>query len=191
VGLALLNGTQSIVDPVYKGEGSPIWMVQYWDEMHIVAEVQAAWRRSNIWLQKYSTGTSAQPDIDQAQKHLSSLAWQGRTLMPGGSTYTTTRDFATLLSNQMLTTTLVDIMVEHIADYVRADEDLSEKFKVVSLVFMNNIEKATSLDDYKKKSLGFLHKLEGRLKGSSKILLFPVHLPLRVYFDAFEIDYKK
>ena len=110
--------------------------------------------------------------------------------MPGAGTYTTTQDFVRLLSDEMLNTTLVDIMVEHVANWVRADEVLSEKFEVVSLVFMNDIQKVTSPDDYKKKSPGFLHKLEGRLKGSSKILLFPVHLLVRVHFDAFEIDYK-
>jgi len=92
------------------------------------------------------------------------------------------------MSNQMLTTTLVDIMVEHIGAWVKADKARSDNFEVVSLVFMNDIEKAKSVDDYQKKSPGFLHKLEQRLKGSSKVLLFPVHLPSGTHFDGFEID---
>jgi hypothetical protein len=62
---------------------------------------------------------------------------------------------------------------------------------VVSLVFMNDIAKASSADDYQKKSPGFLHKLEQTLRGSSKVLLFPAHLPKRTHFDSFEIDSKE
>ena len=110
--------------------------------------------------------------------------------MPGSSN-STSLDFTRLLSNKMLTTTLVEMMVKHIGNWVRADGVHSEKYKVVGLVFMNDIEKAMSPDAYEKKSLGFLHKLEGKLKASLKILLFPVHLPARLHFVAFEIDYKK
>src|SRR5882762_8389184 len=74
LGQALLNGAQSILDPAYKGEGSPLWTIQYWREMHDILKAQARWRRGDVWLQNRSTGTSAQPDIDQARQHLSSLA---------------------------------------------------------------------------------------------------------------------
>jgi hypothetical protein len=190
LGQALLNGAQSIEDPAYKGTGLPVWTIQYWKEMHIVLQAQARWKKGDVWLQKYSTGTSAQPDLDQSRRHLSSLAWQAQTLVPG-SNNSTTQDFARLLSNEMLTTTLVDMMVEHIANWVRADEVLSAKFEVVGLVFMNDILKAMSPNAYKKKSPGFLHKLEGKLKTCLKILLFPVHLPARIHFVAFEVDFEK
>jgi hypothetical protein len=191
LGQALLDGAESIEDPAYKGEGLPVWAIEYWKEMYAAADAQEVWKKSIAWLQKYGTGTGTHPDIDRAQKHLHSLAWGERTFAPGSSTGTTTQGFSTLLSNQMLNTTLVDIMVEHIGAWVRADEARSDKFEVVSLVFMNDIEKASSADDYKKKSPGFLHKLERRLRGSSKVLIFPAHLPKRTHFDGFEIDFKR
>ena len=83
------------------------------------------------------------------------------------------------------------MMVKHIGNWVKADGVLSEKYKVMGPVFMNDIKKATSPDAYEKKLPDFLHKLEGKLKASLKILLFPVHLPARLHFVAFEIDYKK
>lgn len=191
LGQALLNGAQSIRDPAYKGGGLPLCAIQYWREMYSASEAQVEWKKSITWLEKHTCGTGVQTDFRQAQNHLSSLVWQARIHVPGTSTDTTTRSFTKLVSNQMLTTTLVDIMVEHIGAWVKADKACSDDFEVVSLIFMNDIEKANSVDDYQKKSPGFLHKLEQRLKGSSKVLLFLVHLPSRMYFVGFEIDYKK
>jgi hypothetical protein len=191
IGQALLDGAQSTTDPAYKGGSLPLWEIQYWREMHAAVEAKAGWKNSIRWLQKYGVGTEAQTEHVQARKNLSSLAWRVETFAPGASTNTTTEAFNKLLSNQMLNTTLVDIMAEHIAAWVRADEARSEKFEVVSLVFMNDIHKAKCADDYQQKSPSFLHRLEGRLKGSLKVLLFPVHLPKRTHFDAFEINYKK
>jgi hypothetical protein len=191
LGQALLDGTESIEDPVYKGGGLLMWAIGYWREMYTVAEALETWKKSIAWLQEYNTKTGAQPDIDQAQTHLYSLAWGERTLVPGTSTGTTTQSFSTVLSDEMLNTTLVDMMVEHIGAWVRADKTRSDKFEVVSLVFINDIEKASSADDYQKRSPGFLHKLEQRLRGSSKVLLFPAHLPKRRHFDGFEIDFKE
>ena len=191
LGQALLDGAESIEDPAYKGEGLPVWAIEYWKEMYAAADAQEVWKKSIVWLQKYGTGTGTHPDINQAQKYLHSLAWGERTLAPGTSTGTTTQSFSMLLSNQMLNTTLVDIMVEWIGARVRADKAQSDKFEVVSLVFMNDIKKASSADDYKKRSPGFLHKLEQRLRGSSKVLLFLAHLLKRTHFDGFEIDFKR
>jgi hypothetical protein len=78
----------------------------------------------------------------------------------------------------MLTTTL-DIMVKHIGAWVKTDKAHSKDFKVVSFMFMNDIQKAKSVDDYQKKSLGFLHKhFEQRLKGSSKFSYFQYTCPV-------------
>jgi hypothetical protein len=191
IGQALLDGAQSINDPAYKGEGLPIWTIRYWRMMHAVAKGQAGWKDSIRWLDTYGTKMESLPELDQARKSLSSLGWRADILAPGATTKATTVAFSRLLSDKMLTTTLVDMMVEHIAAWVKADKSRADKFEVVSLIFINDIEKAKSADDYKKKSPGYLHKVEERLKGSSKVLLFPVHLPHRTHFDAFEIDYKK
>jgi hypothetical protein len=122
LGQALLDGAESIQDPAYKGEGLPVWAIAYWKEMLAATEALEAWKKSIVWLQNYSTKTGVQSDIDQTQKHLRSLAWGERTLAPGASTGTTTRSFSLLLSNQMLNTTLVDIMVKHIGAWVRTDQ---------------------------------------------------------------------
>jgi hypothetical protein len=190
IGQALLNGAQSIEDPAFKGEGLPFWTIQFWKEMHRTAEAQSIWKRSICWLEKINTGMGEQGELTQTRKHLSSLAWRAQALVPASSTGLATLDFARLLSNQMLTTSLVDIMVEHIAGWVGHDEVLSEKFEVVTLVFMHEIEKAKGEDYYEKKSPTYLHKLEERLRGSDKSLLFPVHLPRRIHFIAFEINFR-
>jgi hypothetical protein len=191
LGQALLDGAQSILDPQYKGDSLPLWTIQFWGEMHEVLEAQDIWKRSMMWLASQPTGTGAQEVLDEARAHLGSLGWCTGTLARGGGSQTTTLDFARLLSNRMLNTSLVDIMVECIAAWVKADEALSEKFELVTLVFMNDINKATNERSYQERSPGYLHKLEERLRGSKKILLFPVHLRERVHFLGFEINYKK
>jgi hypothetical protein len=104
--------------------------------------------------------------------------WPIKTLAPGANTDTTMWIFARLVSKQMLTTTL-DIMVKHIGAWVKTDKAHSKDFKVVSFMFMNDIQKAKSVDDYQKKSPGFLHKhFEQRLKGSSKFSYFQYTCPV-------------
>jgi len=70
LGQALLDGALSIQDPTYKGEGLPVWTIQYWREMHAARQAQDEWRKSIAWLQKHGTETGMQPDFSQARKHL-------------------------------------------------------------------------------------------------------------------------
>lgn len=190
LGQALLNGSQSIVDPTYKGEPLPLWSVQFWREMHSVLEARKQWAKCAGWLEKHSE-QDAPLELDESHRYLKELGWKSGTLVPGAGTYTTTLDFVRLLSDRMLTDTLVDMMVEHLAGWIRTDERLSDKFEVVTLSFMLYINKAKSAEDYKKASPNYLRTLEQKLAGKKKVLLFPVHLPERVHFDSFEIDFKQ
>jgi hypothetical protein len=190
IGQGLLDGAQSIEDPAFNGDGLPFWTIQFWKEMHHALAAQLAWEKSFRWLEKYKTGSNSEGELNRTQRHVSSLGRRAPLLAPGASTGTTTLDLTRFLSDRMLTTTLVDLIVEDIAGWVRCNEALSEKFEIMTLVFMHEIEKAKDEDYYKAISPTFLHRLEQRLRGSKKILLFPVHVPLRVHFIAFEIDFQ-
>lgn len=91
----------------------------------------------------------------------------------------------------MLTTTIVDIMVNIIADVVLSNNVLAKAFEIVDLVFMYDIQKANGPEHYKNKSCSYLRKLETKLRGSEKVLLFPIYIPERLHFISGEINFKK
>jgi hypothetical protein len=91
----------------------------------------------------------------------------------------------------MLTTTLVDMIVEELSADVRSDPVLSMKYQIVNLTFIMEIEKAKDKEYWQKKSPPYLRRLEEKLKGSDKCLEFPVYLATDKHFNAFETNYKE
>lgn len=202
IGQALLNDAQCINDPNYKGTGLPVWGVQYWIEMHQALKMQTLWRQNLEWLDRHNNGSGGQQSLDQSRALLLGLPWtielhaegfqeSTRLRAPGGITYTSAEDLTRMLSDRMISTSLMDIMVEEIAARVRSDITLSKKYEIVGLTFMNEIEKAENGEYWERESPPYLRRLEEKLKGSDKCLEFPVYLATNQHFDAFEIDYGK
>ena len=187
-GQALLDGAQSFADPHYKGSPLPLWVVNFWTEMHKVLDARSVWEKTNHWLKANRDGTARDVVIDQCHAHLDVLGWNAKTSVPGG--VETTLEFAELLSDRMIHGTIIDTMVRNIADRVDHDETRSKEFEIAGLGFMHNIKQANSADDYERKSPRYLCRLEEKLRSSKKKLLFPVHLPEERHYDGFMIDYR-
>lgn len=191
LGQALLNGSSSIIDPIEGGGRLPIWVVQYWQEAHnIMPEIAAArevWENALAWLREHDDGSTTMKECHGA---LAQLPWSEIAIAQGFATSTKTTAFARILSDQQLTTTLVDVFVNIIADIVRSDPALDEAFEILDLVFMVEIEKAKTADRWNHESGRYLRKLEERMTASQKTLLFPMHLPERIHFISAVIDFK-
>jgi hypothetical protein len=128
-----------------------------------------------------------QAKFDQCYAYLGSISWNAKTWASGGGTYTTTADFASILSDNMVSTTIVDIMTGVIRDRVQHNKDLSARFEVVGLEFLYEV---SNLKDKKKQASRYLERLEGRLMQTEKSLLFPAYLNKQLHFLAFEIDFQ-
>lgn len=188
---ALQDGASSIIDPNYKGGRLPLWSLSFWREGYEVAAAWTTWSKSASWLLKHDTSPNTQPEIAKCRRSLASVRWNEITKVKGAATNMRTVDFARVLSNDMLTTTLVDMLVNIVADHVQSDEILSAKFEVVDLFFMHVIEQAKDPEHYQRKSGKFLRRLEEKLQGGQKILLYPMHIPARVHFISAEVDFGK
>jgi len=202
IGWALLNDAQSITDPDYKGPGLPVWAVQYWIEMHQALAMRALWQGNLDWLDMHGGGLDVQRSFDQGCSLLLALPWsvelrtQGlqestRLRSPGGINYISAEELMRMLSDRMLTKSLVDTMVNELSADVRSNPILSTKYEIINLTFITEIEKANDKNYWQKKSPPYLRRLEEKLKGSDKCLEFPVYLAADKHFNAFEIDYKE
>ncbi|THH05194.1 hypothetical protein EW146_g9969 [Bondarzewia mesenterica] len=194
IGQALLDGASSVRDPRYKGGRLPIWTITFWTKMHSVFKARDAWEASHHWLRThYSIATDVTQDaLSLAQAHLHSLSWGSATLVPGAGSYITTADFALLLADGMISTSIMDMMMKWIAERIRTNGGLSERYEVVGLEFWNEIEKATRPDYFSMTaSRRFLHKLENELRAKGKILFFPVFLPEKKHFVIMKADHQK
>ncbi|KAF7973318.1 hypothetical protein HWV62_15563 [Athelia sp. TMB] len=186
---ALRDGASSIIDPNYREGRLPLWCLSFWRECREVAAAWKAWSKSAKWLLQHETPIGTQPEITQSRRNLESLPWNEITKIKGAATNMRTIEFAKVLSNTLLTTTLVDVLVNIIASHVQSDGLLSETFEVVDLLFMHYIEKAESPESYQKRSCPYLHRLEKKLRAKQKILIYPLHIPKRVHFISSEVNF--
>jgi hypothetical protein len=188
-GQALLDGTQSIRDPNYKGGNLPLWVVQYWTNMLDIWKKRDGWETSQQWLVRNSRGSTEQAKFEQCHAYLGSVGWNTKTTALGSGTYTTTADFAIILSDNMVSTTIVDIMTGVIRERVQHDKNVSKRFEVVGLEFLYEVGKLMDAEGNKKQTSRYLQRLESRLMQMEKSLIFPAYLKKQLHFLAFEIDF--
>ena len=129
VGQTLLKDAQCIINPDYKGLGLPVWAAQYWIEMHYVLRMRALWQGNLDWIERHSDGSGAQESLDESRALLLKLPWTVELRVQGlqesmclhapkGITYTSAEDLTRMLSDRMVSTSLVDIMIEEIVAQV-------------------------------------------------------------------------
>jgi hypothetical protein len=189
---------RSIPCPDYKEAGVPLWGIQYWIEMDSMLRIETLWQGCLDWLARHSNVT--QENLDESCALLLTLPWtvqlcvlrlQASTCLCalGGVTYTSADNLTRILSDRMVSTSLVDFMIEEIAAQVQSDPMLSKKYKIINLTFISEIQKVNNEEYWDKESPPYLHQLEEKLRGSNKCLEFPIYLEAQVHFNAFKIDY--
>ena len=117
---AILDGANSFIDPNYKGAAFPLWVITYWVKMGQAIRGQNIWRSADRWLTKHTDQSARRGAINECQELLTTLGWQVAIKAPGGGD--TTTKFACLLCDVMVNGTVVDMMMQNIADRVMLDE---------------------------------------------------------------------
>ncbi|KAF8223205.1 hypothetical protein L208DRAFT_1381549 [Tricholoma matsutake] len=85
----------------------------------------------------------------------------------------------------MVNSTVIDMMMQNIADHVTLDKAWARQFQVVTLALLQELEKG-----YKKSSSScYLDRLESKLLG--KKLLLPVHIREVNHFVAVMVDFRR
>ena len=112
-----------------------MWVVQYWLDMYEVWNKRHSWDTGQQWLVRNSQGSAEQAKFDQCHAYLGSMSWNTKMLVFLGGTYMTMADFAVILSDSMVSTTIIDIMTSVIHEQIQQDEVLSERFEVVGWSF--------------------------------------------------------
>ena len=106
--------------------------------MHNVLRMQTLWQGCLDWLAMHSNGSDAQENLDESCALLLKLPWTVQLRVQGlqtsthlhtpeGVTYTSIEDLARMLSDRMISTSLVDLMFEEIAAGVQSKPMLSKK----------------------------------------------------------------
>lgn len=190
-GQAVLNGANSVVDPKYKESRIPLWVITFWRNAYEVVDATSRWRKSMAWLKAHQEPTATLPVIKKAENWLASLSWNQSIKIHGAATYTTTLHFTPLLSDGMITGTLVDMMVAYIAEQVQLDEELRSTVEIATLAFLNYIMQAKSPADFDKPRTKYMRKLEERIRRNNPTLYFPAHLEKQLHWLVFSINFEE
>lgn len=84
---------------------------------------------------------------------------------------------------------VLDMMVMDLARRIKANPELSKKFEVMSLTFLDMVRKAFKVRDYPAAEyLKYLEELEQRLK-TKKVLLFLGHLPIHEHYIGWTVNF--
>ncbi|KAF8814925.1 hypothetical protein BYT27DRAFT_7010209, partial [Phlegmacium glaucopus] len=126
-----------------------------------------------------------------AGTYLLSLRWNKQTTIPGAASQATTFDFAGLLASHWISGTHIDMMIQNLSEHNESNEVLDALIIIENLRFMNDINKATAIDDHNEPLTKFLGRLEHRIKlNNSEMLLFPAHMEKMKHWVAVQVDFK-
>ncbi|THH16946.1 hypothetical protein EW146_g3772 [Bondarzewia mesenterica] len=188
VGQAILDGALAVLDGRYAGGRLPLWTITYWRRMDIILETKMIWKQAEDWLLCQHVGAA----IQTTAAHLRTLPWSERTDIPGAYSRTRTMDFAMLLSDGMISTGVVDLMVHWISEKARASDEVRGRYVVVGLKFWTELDKAHNHGYFTSSPIPrFLERLEKKLRTGEKTLLFSVFLSKHKHFIAMEVDFMK
>ena len=188
-GQAMLDGARSIDDPYYKGGLLPLWTVQYWNTMHNILDDQKTWQKALQWLKQHDEDNSARRRIfNECWTLLSFLQWNTSICLPGGAGPVT--DLAQLLGDKLVSGNIIDMMMEHLAERIKADEDASRTYHVATLSFQDHLNKEWNTRKSGKYVPKFLRQIVTEMKKTPKILLLPIHMNSIKHYVGFAIDFK-
>ena len=73
---ALLDGARSFQDPHYKGGASPLWIIDFWTQMHDVIDAQNLWQKSNYWISAENRSNSKEANVRRVPGSLPHLGME-------------------------------------------------------------------------------------------------------------------
>lgn len=190
-GQAILDGKESVQDPSFPNSRLPLWSVQFWVKAHEINDSQHRWKTSLAWLMtNFAAGDEEFRNV--TRRRLLALRWNERTNIPGAGNLTTTLVFALLLSDDRMDDVLIDMMFSQLSERAERDPILDEFIIIETLRFMNDINKAISMEDHNEPLTPFLKRLEDRIRGTeSDTLIFPAFLHVAKHWLAFKIDFRR
>ena len=150
---------------------------------------QKTWQKAIQWLKQHVDDSAQRRCFDECWTLLSLLQCNAKIYLPGGAGPVT--NFAQLLGDKMISGDVVDMMMEHLGERIRADEHASRTYHIATLSFQDQIIRAWDArksDGYEPPN--FLHQIITEMKKTPKTMLFPVHMKLKHYL-GFAIDFKE
>jgi hypothetical protein len=179
---AWLDGAQSIIDQRYNDgtDRLPLWILAYWRSMSKVIKARAVWRKCERWLAVEPDSRLHNGDMTQAfesaRAFLPGLGWD--TPVSALDQRLTTFEFTNLLGTEWLSTSLVQMMVDHLTARVRADPSLACSTIIGGPGLAEAIDHAAlSKQSYTRMTTPLLCRYEQHIKDTNiEHLYFPAHV---------------
>lgn len=183
---ALLDGARSFKDPHYKGGSWPIWIIDFWTQMHDVIDAQNLWKKSDYWISARMDQTAKRPELDECRAYFHTLGWDSVVRLRNSGA--TTVLFAALLAERMINSAVLDLMLMDISYRLRLDPHMSARFEIATMSFMDEVHRI--YDAKSTKTRQHLWELEEMLKTTQKGLLVPVYIQEHSHFLAILVDFE-
>ena len=196
---AILDGALSVCDPEYHKGNLPLYVTVYWNQMHSVLNKWHGWMARKAWLQDlartHGLGSAECTVINRALSHLDALPWNQPTDILGTFHDTTTYDLGVLLSDGMVTTTTVNMMISWILTEMSKLSTLSQQtsdYEVMAMPFWDAIRNTDRLAYFQnsRNLRWFVVRLEEKLRRTPKRLLFPVYITSMKHFIVIQTDHE-
>ncbi|KAI0071747.1 hypothetical protein K474DRAFT_1733076 [Panus rudis PR-1116 ss-1] len=187
VGQALLDGAQSVRYPPTAKVHFPIWILQYWMEIDRILEIQRRWRDCAAWLsQKRPYDPATEHVFEHASERLQMLSWNADTRALG--TVATTSIFASLLSDDWLSDSHIDMMVAHLQKRLQLSR--VDHTRIESLAFSYALLFVSAPEEYDRPSPHYLQPIEAAVaKDKFLQLYFPAFVDEAKHWIAIKIDF--
>lgn len=184
---AVLDGAQSFQYPYPSGSFYPLWVISAWVALGQKLDAQTEWAASVQWVSGLLLGPNdpeLQVECHRARKNLAKLPSDQVKLGPL-FLQDSSRKLAQLLSNSMVSTHLVDIMISKLVE--RLDQsDRAGEIVVVGLIFQAELRK--SWNGTKWVPTKYMEKLQGDLE-HCQLLICILYLEERRHYISLNINF--
>jgi hypothetical protein len=191
---AVLDGQQSVTDPVYPNSRLPLWIVSFWKYMWETIGIQDLWRKAEKWLEseiKTANGKGKEMCFE-AQRLLRVLRWSEETEVAGANQDRTHLFAAYLSNNTMMSTGHINMMFSHLSDRAETDDTIDTMVAIETLRFPMLLEKAKSANALKTKPSKFMTRLEKRVMDEElKHLIFPAYTEKQKHWIVVKVDFER
>ncbi len=185
---ALLDGARSINHPITK-ERYDLWVLTYWLKLQDVLLLQKRWKEGCRWLAQRPRDPVAGTAFEAAVQLLAKLPCDADT-----SAFQTrgarTADLVRLLSNNWIDDEIMNLLLGHLGQRVRAAPALSRKIVLGDRAFVLELCRAKSAAVYDGASPPLMRRVEMELGPSPKgFLYFPVFLREERHWVAVRVNF--